>query len=487
MTSFNNVYRKDKNGSWKTKTDQKKDKLKDIFNDIAILSNIKNEDGEAKIIPHTLILAMENQEKTKLHAYFGKKSSDELLKAFSKLDKDGNGAITLQQFIEGAEHAFSHTNISSNNSIGGAKGKKSYDIHEAEGLKPAPAKSVGGGVQNIPQPPPMTREMLYKSVFNNCDEDNKGYVSVKNLINAMKNKRSDLSKIFGPQRSEKALEKFAMLDSTGDGRITFAEFFTGCELAFTNHVSKYEKKEDDYSQAPAVIVKGKVPVAPPMNRHLLYSSVFKSIDTKGKGKISQRDLTRAMGNRRGSIAMIFGHQNTTHAMNIFSKLDEEDTGAVDYATFAKNCEEAFLVDDEGDENDFVPFPAAAPIGGSAIVPTPPPMTRELLYRSVYDEIDTKKKGAISQLDLVKAVKKGRRGSIAKIFGENAIQDAVQAFQDMDVDKKGEVTWNQFFAKAEEAFVHKPNDRVQAPRRSSLKMRRASKIVSGPKAPPLPKQ
>ena len=33
MTSFNNVYRKDKNGSWKTKTDQKKDKLKDIFND----------------------------------------------------------------------------------------------------------------------------------------------------------------------------------------------------------------------------------------------------------------------------------------------------------------------------------------------------------------------------------------------------------------------------------------------------------------------
>ena len=125
MTSFNNVYRKDKNGSWKTKTDQKKDKLKDIFNDIAILSNIKNDDGEAKITPHTLILAMENQEKTKLHAYFGKKSSDELLKAFSKLDKDGNGAITLQQFIEGAEHAFSHTNISSNNSIGGAKGKYS--------------------------------------------------------------------------------------------------------------------------------------------------------------------------------------------------------------------------------------------------------------------------------------------------------------------------------------------------------------------------
>ena len=96
-------------------------------------------------------------------------------------------------------------------------------------------------------------------------------------------------------------------------------------------------------------------------------------------------------------------------------------------------------------------------------------------------------GTISQLDLVKAVRKGRRSSIAKIFGDNAIRDAVQAFQDMDVDQKGEVTWSQFFAKAEEAFVHKPNDRINAPRRSSLKMRRASKVVSGPQAPPLPKQ
>ena len=64
---------------------------------------------------------------------------------------------------------------------------------------------------------------------------------------------------------------------------------------------------------------------------------------------------------------------------------------MDYATFAKNCEEAFLVDDE-EEDSFVPFPAAAPIGNINIIPTPPPMTRELLYRSVYDEIDKKKKG-----------------------------------------------------------------------------------------------
>ena len=91
-------------------------------------------------------------------------------------------------------------------------------------------------------------------------------------------------------------------------------------------MSKYERKADDYSHSPAVLVKGKVPIAPPMNRHLLYSSVFKSIDTKGKGKISQKDLTCAMSKRRSSIAMIFRSPEHTHAMTIFSKLDEDDSG-----------------------------------------------------------------------------------------------------------------------------------------------------------------
>ena len=93
-------------------------------------------------------------------------------------------------------------------------------------------------------------------------------------------------------------------------------------------------------------------------------------------------------------------------------------------------------------------------------------------------------GTISQLDLVKAVRKGRRSSIAKIFGDNAIRDAVQAFQDMDVDQKGEVTWSHFL-KAEEAFVHKPNDRINAPDEVA-EDESASKVVSGPQAPPLPK-
>ena len=95
------------------------------------------------------------------------------------------------------------------------------------------------------------------------------------------------------------------------------------------------------------------------------------------------------------------------------------------------------------------------------------MTREMLYRSVYDQIDRKRTGYISQKDLVKACSKGRRSSIAKIFGENATQNAIQAFSDMDTDNAGRVSWKQFFEQAEEALVNKPAKRVAAPRRASL--------------------
>ena len=73
----------------------------------------------------------------------------------------------------------------------------------------------------------------------------------------------------------------------------------------------------------------------------------------------------------------------------------------------------------------------------------------------------------------------------KIFGENALNDAVKAFQDMDVDGNGEVSWKNFFLKAEEAFVENPNKRINAPRRKSLLRRASMTAKKPPAAPPLP--
>ena len=61
MASFNTVYSKGKDGSWKTKTDQKKDKLKEIFHDVAKLSGIQSTGGQVRITPHNLIAAMKTR------------------------------------------------------------------------------------------------------------------------------------------------------------------------------------------------------------------------------------------------------------------------------------------------------------------------------------------------------------------------------------------------------------------------------------------
>ena len=334
----------------------------------------------------------------------------------------------------------------------------------------------------------MSREMLYRSVFNAVDKEKKGWVSLKKLLKAMKSKRSELTKVFGPQRADRALKAFSILDADRTGKISFEQFLTGAELAFTNRVSTSQANVNKNANAPpAPPPRGtfEVPKPPPMTRDLLYRSVYKSIDTKNNGYISPKDLVKAMSKRRSSISMIFGHRTTEHALEVFGKLDSGNTGTVKYEEFYKNCEEAFLVDIEADEG---PKPPAVNAGREQDIPAPPPMTRELLYRSVYDEIDTMKNGTITQIDLVRAMRKGRRSSVAKIFGENALQNAVQAFQDMDVDGRGEVTWKQFFTKAEEAFVENPEKRLSAPRRKSLKLRRASFMAKNPpKPPPLPPQ
>ena len=101
MASFNTVYSKGKDGSWKTKTDQKKDKLKEIFHDVAKLSGIQTPGDQVRITPHNLIAAMKIQEKSKLLQYFGQISSVELFKEFTLLDKGGNGDITLDEFLKG--------------------------------------------------------------------------------------------------------------------------------------------------------------------------------------------------------------------------------------------------------------------------------------------------------------------------------------------------------------------------------------------------
>ena len=90
-------------GSWKIGSQSKEDKLRNMFVEIA--STSPNNDS-APITPHALLLALRDHSSS-LNEYFGKKSTDDILTAFSALDVEGQGAVTLSQFMNGASHALS--------------------------------------------------------------------------------------------------------------------------------------------------------------------------------------------------------------------------------------------------------------------------------------------------------------------------------------------------------------------------------------------
>lgn len=316
----------------------------------------------------------------------------------------------------------------------------------------------------------MLTELLYRSVFNELDRTGKGFVSAKDLVRSMNNRRSSIAKVFGASSTGRALDAFNKLDGGGKGRVTYADFMQNAELAFTNVIT--EKRDVPIAAtAEPILGRTRPPRPPPMTRELLYRSVFNEVDSKNQGHITQLQLVKAMSTRRGSIAKIFGTQSTERAITVFGKLDSAGEGRVSFEQFYRNCETAFVPEGDEDEKEeeLVQFPEAAPAdGGSAPVPpTPPPMTREMLYRSVYDAIDTRKAGSISQMDLVKAASGGRRSSIAKVFGDAATAHAIDAFRAMDQSGSGRVTWTQFFDKCEESFVTAPRERINAPRRPSL--------------------
>ena len=433
---------------------------------------------------HNLIAAL-SDDKSLLCQSFGKRSADDVLAIFSLLDVRNAGSVTEAEFVASASLAFSSLRFSST-------GKEDEEVNPLQ-----PVKVETENSSPVPLPPPMTRRMLYTSVFNRVDTKKKGYISQKDLVQALKTRRSFIEKVFGRSGTARALDAFATLDEAGEGRVNLEQFLQSRELAFTSRVSQWQGQGGDAAaqELTPAVVGGKATEPPPpprMTRTLLYSSVFKSIDTDNDGKVRARDLLRAMKSRRSSVSMIFGEHDTSKAFTIFNRLDEDGDGEVSMKDFQKNCEDAFLAAVEQPENEddsFCPHPQAVAMDRPAAdPPIPPPMTREMLYRSVYDQIDTKRTGYISQKDLVRACSKGRRSSIAKIFGENATKDAIKVFSDMDTDNTGMVSWKQFFEQAEEALVHKPAQRMAAPRRKSLLQPAALATASSaaPAAPALPK-
>lgn len=131
---------------------------------------------------HGIVSAVTTKKKAKLlHSVFGYKSTDNIVGSFNILDSNDSGEVTLDQFISLAHEAFSTKS---------KEGKVNEEYEIAEPLE----------VSEIPEPPPMTRELLYRAVFNEVDSSNgqkDGYITLNKLVKTINKKRNSIKEVFG--------------------------------------------------------------------------------------------------------------------------------------------------------------------------------------------------------------------------------------------------------------------------------------------------
>ena len=84
--------------------------------------------------------------KSEIEKVFGVKGASDGVKAFKTLDHQGDGKVDFKAFFQGADLAFTHHVLK----------KEVSDAAKGEAI-------IGNA--KPPRPPPMTRELLYRSVF----------------------------------------------------------------------------------------------------------------------------------------------------------------------------------------------------------------------------------------------------------------------------------------------------------------------------------
>ena len=220
-------------------------------------------------------------------------------------------------------------------------------------------------------------------------------VTASNLVKVMRKRNNSITGTFGVTGTKRMLAAFSKMDTAGSGEVTLDQFIEKADYAFSH--------PEEFAAA----------AHKPTTKEALYLSIFHDLDAAKKGYFTARDLVRHLKKKPNRISEAFGGVSKDRAFELFNKLDTHSEGQVSLQQFKLNAEAAFT------QNALAPVPRAVlqmtPIFNSTPAPVPPPLTREMLYRSVFDEMDSDKSGFITQQKLVKAMR-NRRSSVSQIFG-----------------------------------------------------------------------
>eukprot|EP00930_Biecheleria_cincta_P081151 TRINITY_DN6987_c0_g1_i5.p1 TRINITY_DN6987_c0_g1~~TRINITY_DN6987_c0_g1_i5.p1 ORF type:complete len:664 (-),score=132.18 TRINITY_DN6987_c0_g1_i5:125-2071(-) len=217
-----------------------------------------------------------------LRQYFGGSTLQELGHAFKRLDIDGSGDLSWEEF-EAATHPMA--------------GKRAD-----EKLVKAMSRPEG-------------KEML-KKLFDVLDKDSSGRVSSKEFGKGLKANEAMLRQYFGGSTLQELGHAFKRLDMDGSGDLSWEEF----EAATTPNAGK---------RADAKLVEV---MSQPEGKATL-RALFAALDRDGSGRVSSKEFGKGLKANEAMLRQYIGGSSLQELGHAFKRLDVDGSGNLSWEEF----------------------------------------------------------------------------------------------------------------------------------------------------------
>eukprot|EP00930_Biecheleria_cincta_P081149 TRINITY_DN6987_c0_g1_i2.p1 TRINITY_DN6987_c0_g1~~TRINITY_DN6987_c0_g1_i2.p1 ORF type:complete len:753 (-),score=146.16 TRINITY_DN6987_c0_g1_i2:125-2338(-) len=214
-----------------------------------------------------------------LRQYFGGSTLQELGHAFKRLDIDGSGDLSWEEF-EAATHPMA--------------GKRADE-------KLVAAMSQSGGKEAL------------RALFNALDKDHSGRVSSKEFGRGLKANEAMLRKYLGGTTLQQLGQAFKRLDTDGSGDLTWGEFETAVAA------KSADAKLAEVMSQPA----GKATLR----------GLFNSLDKDSSGRVSSKEFGKGLKANEAMLRQYFGGSTLQELGHAFKRLDMDGSGDLSWEEF----------------------------------------------------------------------------------------------------------------------------------------------------------
>eukprot|EP00163_Fabomonas_tropica_P006159 TRINITY_DN1575_c0_g1_i4.p1 TRINITY_DN1575_c0_g1~~TRINITY_DN1575_c0_g1_i4.p1 ORF type:complete len:1286 (-),score=354.64 TRINITY_DN1575_c0_g1_i4:115-3972(-) len=258
-----------------------------------------------------------------------------------------------------------------------------------------------------------TNEEAFRLMFNTCDKNHTGQISMIDFIKGAK-KRPDFLKLVGAEAIAvmSEVEIFKRADKDGDGQVTWEEF-NGLmhELQRENRRKRLDSLGETWLQ-----------------REEIFRIAFNHIDADRSGFISPMEFVRNI-RKEPKLLKLIGHEaaNSLHEMDLFHDVDKDGSGDISWQEFSGAMNE--LVQRAQQQRVF------------AIAETFE--VQDEKFRRIFNRLDKNQDGRVYCRDFIREIRRIPEWEEFLGFDLPSTMNELTLFKRMDSDGSGSLTWEEF--------------------------------------------